>query len=83
MPWVQELEYTKKDKAARVIQKAWKSFLVSFCCLAAFLRYNLDIISFTYLKCALQYFLVYLQNCIPPFVLKADILLKFQKVNIN
>nr|KAF6464180.1 hypothetical protein HJG63_001659 [Rousettus aegyptiacus] len=27
MPEIQELEYTKRDKAARVIQKAWKSFL--------------------------------------------------------
>ncbi|XP_074193220.1 protein MFI [Rhinolophus sinicus] len=27
MPWIQELEFTERDRAARVIQKAWKSFL--------------------------------------------------------
>nr|XP_044609334.1 protein MFI isoform X4 [Equus asinus] len=27
MPWKQEAEFIKRDKAARVIQKAWKSFL--------------------------------------------------------
>ncbi|XP_045338658.1 protein MFI isoform X2 [Leopardus geoffroyi] len=27
MPWEQESEFTKRDKAARVIQKAWKRFL--------------------------------------------------------
>ncbi|KAM7085923.1 protein MFI isoform 5-T8 [Molossus nigricans] len=27
MSWIEELEFTKSDKAARVIQKAWKSFL--------------------------------------------------------
>ncbi|XP_029770646.1 uncharacterized protein C11orf65 homolog isoform X2 [Suricata suricatta] len=27
MPWMQESEFTKKDKAARVIQEAWKCFL--------------------------------------------------------
>uniref|UniRef100_A0A2K5Z9K4 Chromosome 11 open reading frame 65 n=1 Tax=Mandrillus leucophaeus TaxID=9568 RepID=A0A2K5Z9K4_MANLE len=29
MPWEEELEVLKQDKAARVIQQAWKSFLVS------------------------------------------------------
>ncbi|XP_062948519.1 protein MFI-like [Cynocephalus volans] len=27
MPWQQESEFTKQDKAARIIQQAWKSFL--------------------------------------------------------
>ncbi|XP_047282423.1 protein MFI isoform X7 [Homo sapiens] len=30
MPWKEESEFTKQDKAARVIQQAWKSFLVKF-----------------------------------------------------
>ncbi|XP_050614685.1 protein MFI isoform X13 [Macaca thibetana thibetana] len=30
MPWEEELEVLKQDKAARVIQQAWKSFLVKF-----------------------------------------------------
>ena len=29
MPWEEESELTERDNAARVIQKAWKCFLVS------------------------------------------------------
>ena len=47
MSWIQELEFTKRDRAARVIQKAWKKFLVRgfFFFLVALLTYNLGIIS--------------------------------------
>ena len=54
MSWKEEVEFTKGDKAARVIQKAWKRFLVRIFPFATLLRYNLDIIWFPSLKCILQ-----------------------------